>query len=90
MEFIHARGADLSIAIEEVLKDLISINGDDSSTLVMCARNENRDQPLADSICRGHPQIKVQSVASSAGHLNRKPLNNYNHLGHTSIDNQVI
>ena len=33
----------------------------------MCARNEDRDQLLTDSICRGHPQIKVQSVASSAG-----------------------
>ena len=33
----------------------------------MCGRNEDRDQLLTDSICRGHPQIKVQSVASPAG-----------------------
>ena len=82
IEFIHARGADLSIVIEDVLKDLISINGGDSSILVMCARNEDRDQLLADSICRGHPQIKVQSLASSAGatatvSLVNQPVNNH-------------
>ena len=66
-EFMHARGADLSSVIEPLLQDLIDIHGDDSSVLVMCARNEDRDQLLTDSICRGHPQIKVQSVASSAG-----------------------
>ena len=64
---MHARGADLSSVIEPLLQDLIDIRGDDSSVLVMCARNEDRDQLLTDSICRGHPQIKVQSVASSAG-----------------------
>ena len=66
-EFLHARGADLSSVIEPLLQDLIDIHSDESSVLVMCARNEDRDQLLTDSICRGHPQIKVQSVASSAG-----------------------
>ena len=66
-EFMHARGADLSSVIEPLLQDLIDIHSDDSSVLVMCARNEDRDQLLTDSICRGHPQIKAQSVASSAG-----------------------
>ena len=75
--------------IEPLLQDLIDIHSDDSSVLVMCARNEDRDQLLTDSICRGHPQIKVQSVASSAGatatasivnqpfngHLNGRPSN---------------
>ena len=64
---MHARGADLSSVIEPLLQDLINIHSDESSVLVMCARNEDRDQLLTDSICRGHPQIKVQSVASSAG-----------------------
>ena len=71
-EFMHARGADLSSVIEPLLQDLIDIHSDESSVLVMCARNEDRDQLLTDSICRGHPQIKVQAVAfqsdaSSAG-----------------------
>ena len=87
-EFMHARGADLSSVIEPLLQDLIDIHSDESSVLVMCARNEDRDQLLTDSICRGHPQIKVQSVASScycdgkhcqstcqrpSGHLNGRP-----------------
>ena len=59
-ECLHARGADLSAVIEPLLQDLIDINGDDSSVLVMRARNEDRDQVLTNSICRGHPQIKVQ------------------------------
>ena len=66
-EFMHARGADLSSVIEPLLQDLMDVHSDESSVLVMCARNEDRDQLLTDSICRGHPQIKVQSVASSAG-----------------------
>ena len=66
-EFMHARGADLSSVIEPLLHDVMDIHRGDSNVLVMCARNEDRDQLLTDSICRGHPQIKVQSVASSAG-----------------------
>ena len=66
-EFLHARAANLSAVIKPVLQDLIDINGDNSSVLVMCARNKDRDQLLTDSICQGHPQIKVQSAASSAG-----------------------
>ena len=66
-EFMHARGADLSSVIEPLLQDLIDIHSNKSSVLVMCARNEDRDQLLTDSICQGHPQIKVQSVASPAG-----------------------
>ena len=64
---MHARGADLSSVIEPLLHDVMDIHRGDSDVLVMCARNEDRDQLLTDSICRGHPQIKVQSVASSAG-----------------------
>ena len=64
---MHARGADLSSVIEPLLQDLIDIHSGESSVLVMRGRNEDRDQLLTDSICRGHPQIKVQSVASSAG-----------------------
>ena len=66
-EFMHARGADLSAVIEPLLHDVMDIYRGKSDVLVMCARNEDRDQLLIDSICRGHPQIKVQSVASSAG-----------------------
>ena len=66
-EFMHARGADLSAVIEPLLHDVMDIYRGESDVLVMCARNEDRDQLLTDSICRGHPQIKVQSVASSAG-----------------------
>ena len=64
---MHARGADLSSIIEPLLHDVMDIHRGDSDVLVMCARNEDRDQLLTDSICQGHPQIKVQSVASSAG-----------------------
>ena len=66
-EFMNARGADLSAVIEPLLHDVMDIYRGESDVLVMCARNEDRDQLLTDSICRGHPQIKVQSVASSAG-----------------------
>ena len=56
-----------SPVIEPLLHDVMDIYRGESDVLVMCARNEDRDQLLTDSICRGHPQIKVQSVASSAG-----------------------
>ena len=64
---MHARGADLSSVIEPLLHDVMDIHSGESDVLVMCARHEDRDQLLTDSICRRHPQIKVQSVASSAG-----------------------
>ena len=64
---MHARGADLSSVIEPLLHDVMDIHSGESDVLVMCARNEDRDQLLTDSICCRHPQIKVQSVASSAG-----------------------
>ena len=60
---MHARGADLSSVFEPLLHDVMDIHRGDSDVLVMCARNEDRDQLLTG----GHPQIKVQSVASSAG-----------------------
>ena len=66
-EFMHARGADLSSVIEPLLQDLIDIHSSKSSVLVMCGRNKTREHLLTVSICRGHPQIKVQSVASSPG-----------------------
>ena len=66
-ECMHARGADLSSVIEPLLHDVMDIHSGESDVLVMCARNEDRDQLLTNSICRGHSQIKVQSVASSAG-----------------------
>ena len=86
-KFMHARGADLSSVIEPLLHNVMDIHSGKSNVLVMCARNEDRDQLLTNSICRGHPQIKVQSVASSAeatatssivnqpfnGHLNGRP-----------------
>ena len=81
-EFMHARGADLSSVIEPLLQDLIDIHSDESSVLVMCARNEDRDQLLTDSICRGHPQIKVQSVASSAGATATSSIVNQPFSGH--------
>ena len=88
-EFMHARGTDLSSVIEPLLHDVMDIHRGNSDVPVMCARNEDRDQLLTDSICQGHPQIKVQSVASSAGatatssivnqpvngHLNGRPSN---------------
>ena len=64
-EFMHARGADLSSVIEPLLQDLIDVHSDESSVLVMCARNEDRHQSQTDSICRGHPQIKVISCIIS-------------------------
>ena len=78
---MHARGADLSSVIELLLHDVMDIHSGESDVLVMCARNEDRDQLPNDSICRGHPQIKVQSVASSAqpfnGHLNGRPSDSF-------------
>ena len=85
-KFMHARGADLSSVIEPLLQNLIDIH---SSVLVMCSRNEDRDQLPTDSICRSQPEIKIQSVASSEeatatasivnqsfnGHLNGRPKN---------------
>ena len=89
MEFLHARGADLLAVIEPVLRELIDINGDESSMLVMCARNDDKDQLLTDSICRGHPKSRYSrwhhrpSAGATAtasivnqpvnGHLNGRP-----------------
>ena len=47
-EFMHARGADLSSAIEPLLHDVMDIHSGESDVLVMCARNEDRDQFLTD------------------------------------------
>ena len=53
-EFIHAIGADLSSVIEPLLHDVMDIHSGESDVLVMCARNEDRDQLLTNSICRRH------------------------------------
>ena len=53
-EFMHARGADLSSVIEPLLQDLIAVHSGESSVLVMCARNEDRDQLLTDSVEATH------------------------------------
>ena len=50
-EFMHARGADLSSVLEPSLHDVMDVHRGDSDVLVMCARNEDRDQLLTDSIC---------------------------------------
>ena len=81
---MHARGADLSSVIEPLLHDVMDIHRGDSDVLVMCVRNEDRDQLLTDSICRGHPQIKVQSVASSAGATATSSIVNQPVNGHLS------
>lgn len=58
---------DLGCVIEDVYAQLAELNGPASTLLVMSARIDDRDQMLRSTLCRGHPRIRVQTVAFSAG-----------------------
>ena len=61
MELVYAR------AISAVYDELATEKRDDGTLLVMSARIEDKDQLLRSTLCRGHPRIRVQTAASSAG-----------------------
>lgn len=66
ISFKYSRCTDLKAVVDQVwwqLRRRIA----DSSLLVMCARNDDRDSLQAEDLCKENKSLTVQSVASSAG-----------------------